>query len=91
MTRPLDNTDDLIEQMEVDELADAAKLSPRDFAKMMGMQPQLVYYYIRTGVIKKETCLCGRPVVDVEASKAALQAKAQERRDGIRREPDETT
>lgn len=60
--------DDLMRQMELDELQDATKLSPRDYGKMRGIQPQLVYYHIREGHIKKEHCLCGRSVVDIDAA-----------------------
>lgn len=59
-------------KMHEDELLDAIKLSPREFAQLVGMSPQLVYYHIRRGKLEKETCICGRPVVDVERSRAAL-------------------
>lgn len=60
--------DELMEQMRLDELADATKLSPREYGKLRGIQPQLVYYHIREGHIKKEQCICGRTVIDIEAS-----------------------
>ena len=62
-----ENMDELIRQMEQDELEDATKLSPREYGKLRGIQPQLVYYHIREGHIKKETCICGRTVVDIDA------------------------
>jgi hypothetical protein len=55
-------------QVERDELEGATKLSPRDYGKLRGISPQLVYYHIRQGKIKKETCLCGRSVIDVDAA-----------------------
>lgn len=61
-----ENTDDLKRQMELDELHDATKLSPRDYGKLRGITPQLVYYHVREGHIKKETCLCGRSVIDID-------------------------
>lgn len=61
MPKSFKNSDELIKQMQLDELADAKKLTPREYAKLRSMTPQLVYYYIRTGRIKKESCDgCGR-------------------------------
>jgi hypothetical protein len=69
--------------MDMDELFDefdkfanegAEKLSPREYAALRDMVPQMVYYYIRTGVVKAETCICGRKVVDVARTDEALQA-----------------
>lgn len=60
------NMDELFEQMKLDELHDASKLSPREYGKLRGIQPQLVYYHIREGHVDKETCLCGRSVIDIE-------------------------
>lgn len=62
------STDELMAQMEMDELEEASKLSPRDYGKLRGIAPQLVYYHIRQGKIKKETCLCGRSVIDVDSA-----------------------
>jgi hypothetical protein len=59
------NADQLIAQMERDELQDAKVLSPRDMAKVLGVAPQLLYYYIRTKQIEVKICECGRKVVDV--------------------------
>lgn len=59
--------DELMAQMERDELEDATKLSPRDYGKLRGISPQLVYYHVRQGHIEKEVCLCGRSVVDIDA------------------------
>jgi hypothetical protein len=74
------NSDELIAQMELDELEDATHMSPRDFAKMMKVSPQLVYYHIRAGHIKKRRCLCGRSVVEVKEAEAfwkTLKGKGQ--------------
>ena len=62
------NTDDLIRQMERDELEGAEKLSPREYGKLRGIQPQLVYYHLRENHIKDERCVCGRRVIDVAAA-----------------------
>jgi hypothetical protein len=66
--------DGLLAAMEADELQDAhdaaldgtAKMSVREYAKFKDMAPQLVYYYIRTGKLKEEVCICGRKVLDVK-------------------------
>jgi hypothetical protein len=48
------------------------KLTPREYAayrsKKTGtiVQPQNVYYYVRTGKLELETCDCGRKVLDVK-------------------------
>ena len=62
--RPL-TTDELVAAMERDEADGAVKLSPREYAKMRGKKPQLVYYYIRKNKIQLEQCICGRNVIDV--------------------------
>ncbi len=42
------------------------KMSVREYGKLRGIQPQLVYYYIRTGQLQEEHCSeCGRKVIDV--------------------------
>lgn len=79
-----DNIDKVIEQIELDELSDAPLLSPRDFAKLIGVAPQLVYYYIRTQKIDTVRCNCGRKTVNVEAAKKFFESRNQE----IRKEPD---
>jgi hypothetical protein len=63
-----DNLDDLRQQMEMDDLSDATKLSPREYGKLRGISPQLVYYHIRQNHIKQEHCICGRNVIDVQAA-----------------------
>ena len=61
------NADELIAQMQKDELEGATKLTPREYGKLRGIAPQLVYYHVREGHVKKEQCVCGRSVVDVDA------------------------
>lgn len=60
------NSDELIELMKRDELEDMTKLSPRDYGKLRGIAPQLVYYHIREGHVDKERCACGRSVIDID-------------------------
>jgi hypothetical protein len=72
--------DDLFDEFDKFELEGATKLSPREYARLKGMTPQLVYYYIRNGVIETESCICGRRVVDVASANEALQTKKETRR-----------
>lgn len=74
------NHDELMRQMEADELQDKAehvtKLTPVEYAKLRpGLQPQLVYYYIRNGKIKPEVCICGRKVIDIKAADEFFASK----------------
>lgn len=62
------NIDDLIEQMQKDELEDASKLKPIQYAKLRNLYPQRVYKAIRGGKLDVETCLCGSKVIDIEAA-----------------------
>ncbi len=75
------NHDELMKRMEQDNLADKAahvtKMSPMEFARARHMQPQLVYYYIRTGKIQPEECVCGRMVIDIKAADEFFRAKAK--------------
>lgn len=83
------NIDETLRQIEADELADMhelaaegiIKMTPREYAKSKGLQPQLVYYYIRQGDIKTESCQCGRNVIDV-ASANAFFAERDKRKSG---------
>lgn len=64
------NIDDLLAEMAADELADKVaaqqKASPIEYAKSRkDLSPQLVYYHIRQGHLKKEQCVCGRSVIDI--------------------------
>lgn len=73
----------LEEIWELEDIADQAdivgKLTPREYAKLRGMAPQMVYYYIRNKVVETEHCVCGRIVVDVKAANQAIQAKKEAR------------
>jgi hypothetical protein len=60
------STDQFIAAMEMEDLEDASKCSPRDYGKLRGIAPQLVYYHIRNGKIDKEKCICGRSVIDID-------------------------
>jgi hypothetical protein len=60
-----------------DQAQEVGFLTPREYAKLRGMTPQMVYYYIRTGVVKDELCKCGRRIVNVLATDEALSEKAR--------------
>jgi hypothetical protein len=96
------NFDELKRLIEEDELKDQVdavisgelegeltKMTPRDFAKTRrGLQPQLVYYYIRTNKIRQEKCICGRWVIDIKEATEffdGLDAKKVEKRSGVQR------
>lgn len=74
------NHDELMAQIAADELGDQlelaaegqSKMSVVEYARAKGEQPQLLYYYIRTGKIAIERCICGRKVIDVAGADAFL-------------------
>lgn len=78
----LTNFDEFMEQVEADELEDRAAqtrlMSVIDYAKARGLQPQKVYYYIRSKKLATEECDCGRKcvvVADVDEFFAELERK----------------
>lgn len=90
MADSIRNAEDLEAAILADELADAheaaldgtVKMSVREYAKFKKMQPQLIYYYLRTGKIKEEACICGRKVIDVaSADEFFAKAEAKKRSD----------
>jgi hypothetical protein len=72
------STDELVAAMERDEAEGAEFLSPREFAQLIGVQPQLVYYYIRQGKIEAMPCICGRKVVNVAAAREFFDNKGKQ-------------
>lgn len=94
------NFDEFIKQVEQDELEDQVdavmrgevtaveqtKMTVIDYAKARGIAPQNVYYYIRTGRISQEKCICGRYVIDIVSAETfftELEKKRAEKRGGI--------
>lgn len=79
------DTDDFLAQVAADELRDkleaahdgVIKMSVREYAIARGIQPQLIYYYVRSGYIKTEPCICGRMVIDVKSADEYLALKAE--------------
>lgn len=67
----------------IDELQEQADevgfLTPREFAKLIGIAPQQVYAWIRKGVIQDERCKCGRRVVEVTKAKALVEERSRAR------------
>jgi hypothetical protein len=75
-----ENFDQFLERVKQDELSDAEKLSPREYVQLRRklypkLSPQLVYYYIRNGKLKDETCICGRRVIDVAEADAFFEER----------------
>lgn len=62
------------------------KTSVKVFADSRGLEPQSVYYYIRTGKLTLEECeCCGHKVIDIKLATEFFDAKQEEeRRNGIR-------
>jgi len=77
-----ENMDDAIKRMMAEDELDAAqaglsKMTVIEWARARSLQPQIVYYWVRTGKIKQELCVCGRKVIDV-AGADAYYAEKQE-------------
>jgi hypothetical protein len=54
----------------------AESMSVREYATLRGLQPQLVYYYIRSERITQRPCgECGRKVIDVAEADAIFVKK----------------
>lgn len=75
------NLDDVIRKMRQDEIEDAPLITPVNYAKLRGMQPQLVYYRIRTGKLKTKTCNCGRKCIDIKEADVAFGLIDKEEKD----------
>lgn len=76
----LNGLDELVEELARFEFEGAEKLSPIQFARYMGMAPQMVYYYLRNHVIEEEVCICGRRVVDVQSASEAIRTRQAEKK-----------
>lgn len=83
----INNADDLQRAIEADELADQyeeaqsgqTSMSVQEYAKAHGIQPQLIYYYIRRKRIKLHPCgECGRKVIDIEDADKVFKKDANE-------------
>jgi len=94
----MSNHDELMAQIAADELQDQlelaedgrTKMSVVEYARAKGKQPQLLYYYVRTGRIKVESCVCGRKVIDVVSANEFLaeqDKKAREKAGGVDPQP----
>jgi hypothetical protein len=67
-----------LDQTSVEELEEQAGavdyLTPREFAKLVGIRGEQIYGYIRKGIIEPERCQCGRTVIRVSTAKEALES-----------------
>jgi len=84
----IDNEEDMYLAEIQDQAETIGYLTPREYAKARGMNPQLLYYYMRTGAVKSEFCKCGRRVVNVKETDEALQTKAATRGKVLDTRPD---
>jgi hypothetical protein len=71
MDEPDFELEDIAEQAQ-----EVGKLTPREYAKLNGMSPQLVYYHIRNKHLELEYCICGRKVLDVATADAYFKKDA---------------
>lgn len=63
------NTDELLEALQLDELADAPLIKPVNYAKLYAdMTPQKVYYHIRRGNLNVVRCPCGSKCIKKDAA-----------------------
>lgn len=57
-------------ELELEDIAEQADevgfLTPREYGRLHGIAPQLLYYYIRNKKLRIEICKCGRKVLDVK-------------------------
>lgn len=69
---------------------EVGKLTPREYAKLHGKAPQLIYYHLRQGHISLEWCVCGRRVIDVKLVDAFFEGlrNAKRKREGLPSGPD---
>jgi hypothetical protein len=78
------NFDELMTRVAEDELRDRAEtselMSPIDYAKLRGIKPQKVYYYLRTGKLEEQYCNCGRKCVNVVETDALFEDLERKKR-----------
>jgi hypothetical protein len=59
--------DDFIAELEAFENVGAEYLSPREYARLRGVVPQRVYYFVKQGKLELAPCkCCGRNVIRVD-------------------------
>jgi hypothetical protein len=94
------NFDELRKQIEADELGDQIEaavagevegcqvnMTVIDYGRAKGIQPQLIYYYIRSGKLKQKKCICGRWVLGIAEAETlfnAIHKKRTEKRSGVK-------
>lgn len=55
--------------------SEPAKMTPYKYARARNLQPQQVYYYVRSNKLATETCACGDAVLDVADADAFFEEK----------------
>ena len=78
------NTDELIAQMQADEEEDGKLITPVNYARIRGLAPQVIYYYIRRGYITWMRCDCGRKVIEKEEADEYLRSVGKLKPNGCR-------
>lgn len=79
------SSDNELEDLE-DQVKEVGKLTPREYARLRDIAPQLVYYYIRNKVIELEYCVCGRRVIDVKTTDEILSETSRVHLRGVHRD-----
>lgn len=59
------------------------KLTPREYAKLRDISPQLLYYYIKQKVLELEFCACGRKILDVDKTDKILSEASRVKLKGV--------
>jgi len=81
-----------LKETSLDELKEQADevgyLTPREFAKLIGVLPQQVYAWIRKGVLSAEQCKCGRSIIQVPRALKTLEARSRVRGEALDTRPD---
>jgi predicted transcriptional regulator len=80
----VDQEELLREMLEDDKFDHAAtRMTPRQYAKTHGIEPQTIYYYLRgqNPRLKAYRCECGNRLIDVAEADALLKAQKAKRGD----------
>jgi hypothetical protein len=71
------NIDELIAKMKEDELSDQKYMTPVQYSKTRPIRPQVIYSWIRKGLVEHHICDCGRKVIEVEVIDEIMRSKGR--------------
>ena len=71
------NTDELLEQMRLDDMSDQEFMTPVQYSKIRPIRPQQIYAWIRNETLSWKRCDCGRKVIRVEEADELLRSKGK--------------